>query len=662
MRSDTVLCAGVPVPRYVLHTVVAGSGAAGLNAADCLWEKGIRDIAVVTENRMFGTSRNTGSDKQTFYKLSLSGTDGDSVGAVAQTLFEGGAMHGDTALADAALSAKNFYKLVSLGVPFPENEYGEYCGYKTDHDPRSRATSAGPLTSKFMTEKLEEAVRRKEIPVLEGFLVIGLLKAEDESCGGLAALNIKDLDTPHRGLTLFSAANTVYALGGPGDMYETSVYPPSQAGGTGIAMLAGAEGCNLPESQYGIASVGFRWNLSGSYQQVLPRYYSVGEDGRERDFLAPFFETPEKLLTAVFLKGYQWPFDPRKARGGSSLIDLLVYREREQGRKVYLDYRTDPAQALGPDGHFDPARLEPVVRDYLEKSGCLCDKPYDRLLAMNPPAAELYKSHGYDLGAVPIEIAVCAQHNNGGLAVDAWWESGIRNLFPVGEIAGTFGVYRPGGTALNATQTGGQRAAERIRTAYGRRKAPEPRKEEAERFLELCVRMTGPEGMDGEAFARFKREALRNMSAFGAHIRSARGAEEGLARARSLLKTIEEEGPVKNVFLLPAAMKLRNILLTQICYLGAIKEWIEAGGKSRGSYLIADARGAAPAPALEEFSFVTEEERARSVWTTRLIRDSEGYRTASQAEPVRPIPEPDRWFETVWADYRRRQGDLPAGG
>ena len=45
--------------------------------------------------------------------------------------------------------------LVELGVPFPSNEYGEFVGYKTDHDPASRATSAGPLTSKFMTEKLQ---------------------------------------------------------------------------------------------------------------------------------------------------------------------------------------------------------------------------------------------------------------------------------------------------------------------------------------------------------------------------------------------------------------------------------------------------------------------------------------------------------------------------
>ena len=49
---------------------------------------------------------------------------------------------------------------------------------------------------------------------------------------------------------------------------------------------------NLTESQYGLASVKFRWNLSGTYQQVLPRYYSTAADGSdEREFLSDYFPT-----------------------------------------------------------------------------------------------------------------------------------------------------------------------------------------------------------------------------------------------------------------------------------------------------------------------------------------------------------------------------------
>lgn len=157
---------GQRVALYALDTVVVGSGCAGFNAADTLFDLGRRDIALLTEGVNMGTSRNTGSDKQTYYKLSLCADAQDSVYQLAENLFAGGSVNGDTALAEAAGSVRSFMKLVNLGVPFPTNRYGEYVGYKTDHDPRQRATSCGPLTSKVMTEKLEASVRQKGIPLL----------------------------------------------------------------------------------------------------------------------------------------------------------------------------------------------------------------------------------------------------------------------------------------------------------------------------------------------------------------------------------------------------------------------------------------------------------------------------------------------------------------
>ncbi|MBP5292884.1 MAG: FAD-binding protein, partial [Clostridia bacterium] len=131
--------------------IIVGSGAAAYNAAVTLAEHGVTDLALVTEGRTDGTSRNTGSDKQTYYKLSLAGDSVDSVHEMAKDLFAPGCVDGDIALTEAALSTPCFLHLARLGVPFPTNAYGEYVGYKTDHDPRARATSAGPLTSKMMT-------------------------------------------------------------------------------------------------------------------------------------------------------------------------------------------------------------------------------------------------------------------------------------------------------------------------------------------------------------------------------------------------------------------------------------------------------------------------------------------------------------------------------
>ena len=182
---------------YRCNTAVVGSGAAGFNAADRLWKLGQHDILLITENRIGGTSRNTGSDKQTYYKLTLSGGDPDSVREMAQTLYEGRCVDGDIALCEAALSTQCFLKLVELGVPFPRNRYGEYIGYKTDHDPRRRATSVGPYTSKQMTECLERAVQNDGVPVLDKMQVIRVLSENDTVCG-LLCLNAAAQDDAER--------------------------------------------------------------------------------------------------------------------------------------------------------------------------------------------------------------------------------------------------------------------------------------------------------------------------------------------------------------------------------------------------------------------------------------------------------------------------------
>jgi succinate dehydrogenase/fumarate reductase flavoprotein subunit len=112
---------------------------------------------------------------------------------MAKTLFDGGAMDGDVAIAEAANSARCFMKLAGLGVNFPTNEYGEFVGYKTDHDPCSRATSIGPYTSKKMTEVLEDSVARKGITVLDGVQAIRVLTA-GKSVTGILAINAKVTD------------------------------------------------------------------------------------------------------------------------------------------------------------------------------------------------------------------------------------------------------------------------------------------------------------------------------------------------------------------------------------------------------------------------------------------------------------------------------------
>ena len=186
--------------------IVVGTGAAGYQAACRLKQLGHR-VAIVTEGVHCGTSRNTGSDKQTYYKLGLGGSNPDSVRQMAADLFAGGSMDGDTALCEAALSARCFLNLCELGVPFPSNRFGEYVGYKTDHDPYARATSAGPLTSRYMTEVLQTQAEKLEIPVFDHCTAVRLLTNRGRICGVLCLQDGQPV--------AFRCADLILATGGP---------------------------------------------------------------------------------------------------------------------------------------------------------------------------------------------------------------------------------------------------------------------------------------------------------------------------------------------------------------------------------------------------------------------------------------------------------------
>jgi succinate dehydrogenase/fumarate reductase flavoprotein subunit len=422
--------------------IIIGSGAGGYSAADWLYKSGIKDIAIVTENSKFGTSRNTGSDKQTYYKLSLDGLTDDSAYKMAQDIASGGSCDGELAYIEAVNSARCFYRLVEYGVPFPTDNYGGYAGYKTDHDNTTRATSIGPLTSKVMTEKLEEKVLRvNRTQLLDNLLVVKILVFNGQAYGILA------YDKKSGKIIKKTANNIIVATGAPACIYDKSVYPISQHGMTGVLIEAGAKLVNFCEWQYGLASIDFRWNVSGSYLQVIPRIYSVDKNGVEKEFLLDYYDNATKAYDNLFLKGYQWPFSADKI-DGSSKIDMLVQQENNKGNSVYLDYTRNPS-----DYEFE--LLGEETRQYLQKANADGGTPYDRLMKLNVKAVELFASHRIYLQNHPLKVSICAQHNNGGVWVDSNYQTSIKNLFAVGEVAGVFGITRQGGTALNSTQVGG---------------------------------------------------------------------------------------------------------------------------------------------------------------------------------------------------------------
>jgi hypothetical protein len=338
---------------------------------------------------------------------------------------------------------------------------------------------------------------------------------------------------------------------------------------------------------------------------------------------------------------------------GSSLIDLLVYREKvEKGRRVYMDFRKNISWN-GTD-QFLPDELEPEVRHYLVNSGSMQNTPVERLISLNSPAVELYREHYIDLASEPLEIGVCAQHNNGGLKGNIWWESDLRHLFPVGEVNGSHGVYRPGGSALNSGQVGSRRAAEFIFRKYN---LPVPAMSEflaaSADDLALVLDLADSWLSSGEKPLNKKvlKEIRQRMSGAGSIIRNRKKVSAAVSEASSLLEGIREKIGASSTRELAGCFKIADACIIHLIWLETIKSYIKKNGRSRGSYIITNNDKpvipdlSSPVLDIELCKYDREVEK-----DIQEVSFSNGKILISGVK-VREIPYQNLWFEKVWKDY-----------
>lgn len=612
------------IRTLTVNTLVVGSGAAGYAAAVHLWEGGNKNIALLTENRLCGTSRNAGSDKQTYYKMGIGAQGADSPMRMAADLFAGGATDGDTAYCEAVGSLPCFFRLSQMGVPFPTNRYGEYVGYRTDHDTAGRATSAGPLTSAMMTQAWEKQFIAYGIPLLDHLYAAEILKDESGAVCGVVALHTQETADGEDRFVLIGCVNCILATGGHAAVYADTVYPQGHTGSLGLAVQAGAKMQNLSEWQYGLASVKPKWNVSGTYMQSLPALIAADADGGKTDVLQKYIPDVGTGLSLLFRKGYEWPFDSGKAEHGSSCIDLLVHKECSEGKRVFLDYGRNPYGDA-----FDLSLLDREAQEYLSNAGAMLANPIDRLLQMNTPAFELYYNKGVDLRCEPLEIALCAQHCNGGVAVDLWWQASVEGLFVCGEAAGTHGVRRPGGSALNAGQVGAMRAARYI-NAKRRNKAVD----EAGLLASAAVFFAENPAEADNKLQLHTLQSCFSMSRYAAAIRSFAGCKNLQGEVTELLQSLlskESSAKIRDV----QYFRCRHAVFSQAAVLSALCLLAEKG-IVRGGAVWTDVKPCA------------EDEQRDAVVETLY---ENGY-FLSQLRKARPLPEAGGFFEEVWRSFR----------
>jgi len=228
-------------------------------------------------------------------------------------------------------------------------------------------------------------------------------------------------------------------------------------------------------------------------------------------------------------------------------------------------------------------------------------------------------------------------------------------------VNGSHGVYRPGGAALNAGQVGGLRAAMFIARRYSEPPA------DAGDFAERC-------GVQIRSILDYARHALDNvspgcrpaahiraeiqhrMTRAAAHIREAGVELEARRDGWALVSALREDCSATDSAELCEVFRNRDMALASAMYLEAIVEYRARGGGSRGSYLVLDPSGSERCEAVGDRWRFSLNAAGCFVDTHILelsVDDADG--TQKNWMPIRPVPTPDTWFESVWKAYRDDQ-------
>jgi aspartate oxidase len=317
-----------------------------------------------------------------------------------------------------------------------------------------------------------------------------------------------------------------------------------------------------------------------------------------------------------------------------------------------MDFNRNPLPVPG-DLPFSLDRLDDDVSAYLSSAGADQDMPIDRLRHMNPLAIELYRRYKVDITTTPLEFAVNHQHMNGGIAVDVWGRSNVTGIYAIGEAAGTHGVTRPGGAALNAGQVFGTRAAEHI-AASGIANASatgalaEPIRQ-AIAEIKAVLRSD-----DGLPITAIRDEIQARMSDRAGIICRSADVHPALIDARALCATIRTKGiRFRRASEVTRALQWHQMALASQAVLEALDHFVAEGGGSRGARAICDVDGDATpmsrAGPLDDVRFRSERQEHQS---RQILVRLEGGTMKVSTRPNRTYDETAKtFFERDWPDW-----------
>jgi succinate dehydrogenase/fumarate reductase flavoprotein subunit len=303
-----------------------------------------------------------------------------------------------------------------------------------------------------------------------------------------------------------------------------------------------------------------------------------------------------------------------------------------------MDFTREPKALLGGFENLDKETL-----DYLTNSDALCALPINRLKRMNPKAIELYKSHNIDLEKEPLRIAVCAQHCNGGIRVDSNWQTNIEGLYAIGEVAGTFGVNRPGGSALNSCQVGGLRVAKHISHKKSN-KLPSDFERIANIEVEKLMQIIYNSKSDDTTLIKVRDEYRSYMSKNFAFLRNLSDMKNARIKIEQKLANFSQDNKWSKIKEIPNLFRNYDIICTQTVVASSMCDVAEKYG-ARGSSFVYAKGG------FLERNPISENIQGRKLQT--IAQKENGKLTLLDRE-INQIPNRNLWFESVWKQYNMK--------
>ena len=304
-------------------------------------------------------------------------------------------------------------ELAELGARFDRGESGGLSlGLEGAHSRRRILHARGDRTGAEVMRALREAVLSSpRIQVFEH------LEAVDLHLEGEVVRGVLTRDSQGH-LRIFDASATLLTTGGPGRVYLRTTAPPGLDGG-GLAMAARA-GATLRDLEF----VQFHPTALDVDTDPLPLVTEAlrGAGARLVD------ETGRAIHDSA--AGGDLAVRDRGARA--------IWRRIREGRRVFLDCRESPGEAIPVDF---------------------------------PGVYALCLRHGVDPVREPIPVTPAAHYHMGGIAVDAEGRSSLTGLWAAGEVAAS-GVHGANRLASNSLLEGlvfGPRAARSIASALAAR-------------------------------------------------------------------------------------------------------------------------------------------------------------------------------------------------